>query len=413
MTLEMASLFAGAGISTYGFSKVFSPALAVEERTPEAHSFSLNMPMPIEKCSVFAQAEKGRLYRCDIRDVSFKDVGQLDFMLATPPSTDFSRIKAVKRMGIAGEKGSLMLEAVRAVKEAMPSVVVIEEVEGLLSVNGGNDWMFIVSELKSSGYKLVHYRIFDYRGFGLPQAKKRLIAFFVRGQKPKTDFAVPYDPILLRCPLTPIEAFEGLPLDLLQSKYEEFIESWLNMAKGLEEPFSSLILREMKRLSGDIISDYSLLNSCPKKIVDIALDKHREVLKELGYFGKQVRSSFEAPRCRRTTIEKIARIPPGRNIEVLKGTHVWDSLYLSNIYKRLHPLKPSYVLPANGGGGTYVYHYMPDRCSLTNEERKRLQSVPDDYVLLGKPLEVRRQIADSMPYIVAKKIAEPTASLIP
>lgn len=76
---------------------------------------------------------------------------------------------------------------------------------------------------------------------------------------------------------------------------------------------------------------------------------------------------------------------------------------LSHIYKRLHPDKPSYTITGSGGGGTHVYHWDKPR-ALTNRERARLQTFPDDFVFQGKKEDVRRQIGMAVPPLAAAKI---------
>ena len=74
---------------------------------------------------------------------------------------------------------------------------------------------------------------------------------------------------------------------------------------------------------------------------------------------------------------------------------------LSNIYRRLHPDKPSYTVTGSGGGGTKMYHWKDPR-PLTNRERARLQTFPDNYIFHGKPESVRKQIGMAVPPKAAK-----------
>lgn len=69
---------------------------------------------------------------------------------------------------------------------------------------------------------------------------------------------------------------------------------------------------------------------------------------------------------------------------------------ISQIYKRLDPEKPSYTVTGSGGGGTHVYHWSENR-ALTNRERARLQTFPDDFVFLGSKESVRKQIGMAVP----------------
>lgn len=57
-----------------------------------------------------------------------------------------------------------------------------------------------------------------------------------------------------------------------------------------------------------------------------------------------------------------------------------------------------------GGGGTWGYHY-PEPRPLTNRERARLQSFPDDFVFKGSITEVWRQIRNAVPPVGVRVVA--------
>ena len=78
---------------------------------------------------------------------------------------------------------------------------------------------------------------------------------------------------------------------------------------------------------------------------------------------------------------------------------------ISQIYKRLDPTKPAYTVTGSGGGGTHIYHWEEPR-ALTNRERARLQTFPDDYVFEGSKESVRKQIGMAVPCQGAKIIFE-------
>ncbi len=105
-------------------------------------------------------------------------------------------------------------------------------------------------------------------------------------------------------------------------------------------------------------------------------------------------------------IARMKMIPPDMNHMFVRGTK-WGvkSVEMSNIYRRIHPLKPSYTVIAYGGGGTWGYHYRRDRSKLTNRERARIQSFPDDYYFEGNISQVRAQIGESVPYRMGQKIS--------
>ena len=76
---------------------------------------------------------------------------------------------------------------------------------------------------------------------------------------------------------------------------------------------------------------------------------------------------------------------------------------MSMIYKRLDPEKPSYTITGSGGGGTHVYHWKENR-ALTNRERARLQTFPDNFIFEGSKESVRKQIGMAVPVKGAKII---------
>lgn len=109
-------------------------------------------------------------------------------------------------------------------------------------------------------------------------------------------------------------------------------------------------------------------------------------------------------------IKRLEKIKPGENAFTAKNVPDYLQLKvkgakLSQIYKRLDPNKPAYTVTGSGGGGTHIYHWREPR-ALTNRERARLQTFPDDYVFIGTKENVRRQIGMAVPPAGAKIIFE-------
>ena len=108
-------------------------------------------------------------------------------------------------------------------------------------------------------------------------------------------------------------------------------------------------------------------------------------------------------------VERLSYIKPGQNAfsaelpERLKLNV--RGAKISQIYKRLDPDKPAYTVTGSGGGGTHIYHYAEPR-ALTNRERARLQTFPDDYIFEGSKESVRKQIGMAVPSKGAKVIFE-------
>ena len=130
-----------------------------------------------------------------------------------------------------------------------------------------------------------------------------------------------------------------------------------------------------------------------------AFEKIKEDMIEAGYRIYPNLYKFEqygVPQPRQNAF--TADIPEELQLKV-KGAKI------SQIYKRLNPTKPAYTVTGSGGGGTHIYHYDEPR-ALTNRERARLQTFPDDYVFEGSKESVRKQIGMAVPQKGARVIFE-------
>lgn len=117
----------------------------------------------------------------------------------------------------------------------------------------------------------------------------------------------------------------------------------------------------------------------------------------------------ERTRQTKTVVERLKYIKPGQNAF---NADIPDDLKLhvkgakiSQIYRRLEPDKPSYTVTGSGGGGTHMYHWSEPR-ALTNREKARLQTFPDDFEFMGSKESVRKQVGMAVPVRGARIIFE-------
>lgn len=106
--------------------------------------------------------------------------------------------------------------------------------------------------------------------------------------------------------------------------------------------------------------------------------------------------------------ERLSYIKPGENVftaDMPEHLRLKTRTTISQLYKRLHPDKPAYTVIGSGGGGMRMYHYSENR-ALTNRERARLQTFPDDYIFCGGSESVRKQIGMAVPPAGAAPIFE-------
>ena len=135
------------------------------------------------KALAFSEIEP---YCCDLLQARFPEVpnlgnvsgidwkpyeGSADVVIGGSPCQAFS--VAGKRGGLLDERGQLMLEFVRAVREVRPRWVLWENVPGVLSQDGGRAFATLMRELQQCGYGL-SWRVLDAQFFGVPQRRRRV-----------------------------------------------------------------------------------------------------------------------------------------------------------------------------------------------------------------------------------------------
>jgi len=119
--------------------------------------------------------------------------------------------------------------------------------------------------------------------------------------------------------------------------------------------------------------------------------------------GKAIAGALEVPfnnehiNCMDKTRRMLELIPEGGNFtDIPKDNPLYVKGMISHVYRRISRDKPAKTIIAAGGGGTWGYHY-PEPRPLTNRERARLQSFPDNFNFVGSVAEVRRQIGNAVP----------------
>ena len=119
--------------------------------------------------------------------------------------------------------------------------------------------------------------------------------------------------------------------------------------------------------------------------------------------GEAIEGALEAKynnehmKCLDKTRRMLELIPEGGNFaDIPKDHELYVKGMISHVYRRLHRDEPSKTIIAAGGGGTWGYHYSEPR-PLTNRERARLQTFPDNFEFVGSVAEVRRQIGNAVP----------------
>jgi DNA (cytosine-5)-methyltransferase 1 len=157
MTITFGSLFAGIGGFDLGFERARMECAWQCEIDKDASG-------------VLSRHWPGMTNYKDVRNVTGQSP-TVDLVCGGFPCQDVS--VAGKRAGLAGKRSGLWFEFHRILSELTPRWVVVENVPGLLSSNGGADFAVILRGLVELGYG-VAWRILDAQYFGVAQRRRRV-----------------------------------------------------------------------------------------------------------------------------------------------------------------------------------------------------------------------------------------------
>lgn len=409
----MISLFTGAGGLDWGFHNSNNYELVVANEILEPHLKTYTDNHKIKLINIDNYSDEEQVAICgDIHDLKVDNSS--DIILGGPPCQDFSVLRGNdNRAGFTVKRGKLYEQYLRIIKSTSPDVFIFENVVGMVSANKGVAYEAIQEDFKNAGYDLVFNEILNMADIGVPQARKRLIIIGIN-KKLKINKNKIYEiidkylhnPILEKYPLVPLEVFEGKILPDLQDKYVSIMKKYSNCMDDIDNEHSEKWKKEYKSLTFNIKEDYLISNNVQDyndEEFNQAMNEHENILKVLGYFGRNIDEQIfndgtdNKGRKNKKVIERMHHIPPYYNFKAVDNTEWKVKGLMSNIYKRIHPLKPSPTIIAYGGGGTGGYHYEYDRQGLSNRERARLQTFPDDYMFNGKTTEIRAQIGEAVP----------------
>lgn len=109
----------------------------------------------------------------DINSVELDNLPDADVWCAGFPCQDVSVASGGVRAGLSGKRSGLFFKFAELVAQKKPKVVLLENVVGLLSSNGGRDFRVVLDTLLKLGYS-VSWRTVNSRYFGVPQSRPRV-----------------------------------------------------------------------------------------------------------------------------------------------------------------------------------------------------------------------------------------------
>jgi len=285
--------------------------------------------------------------------------GDLSLLFGGPPCQSFSL--AGKQLGLSDARGPLLFEIIRFARLLEPTVILLEQVKGLLSAKDeagkkGGVFESFLSQLEDAGY-VPKWRVILAADFGVPQLRERLFVVATHGHN---GFVFP------ERTHSPLEECNGL----FSSQPYAGVGEAIN---GLGKPD--------KKIKGQTI--YSRADSH----VDVTPERDKE---------------------------RISQVPEGSYLAA--QTHIGEELRRgltpkdTTKYLRVHRKRPANTLRC----GEIFYHPTEDRY-LTPREYMRIHGYPDEYELKGpirsrtgtvRNLDQHRQIANSVPPPLAQVLGQ-------
>ncbi len=335
-------LFAGAGGFTLGFARAgLRPLVSADVNAAVKATHEHNYPeVPFIHGNLALPEIQARVEQVASKE-PFAVVGG-------PPCQGFSvfgKRRLARTQGInprQDPRNSLVFSFVDIVGRLRPRWVVMENVAGFVSLDGGSFVDRVVGELKEAGYEQVEFRVLDTADYGVPQRRKRFLLIANR-----TGHVIPWP----------------------KKKFFESPKEW-------QRPF---------RTVGEVISDLAGESSYSRVTCHVPMN-HKplqvERFKRIPEGGRLDPSSLPA--------------------ELLVGYRTETVKNFSHVFRRLHRDKPSITLVP--GHNAFPIHPWLDR-ALTVREAARIQTFPDEVEFKGSREDQCTQVGNAFPPMLAELVA--------
>jgi len=383
--LRVLDLFCGTGGFSKGFEKAqcanFETILGVDILPVAIETFRKNHPRAKAICG-------------DIRHIKLANLADelklgkdgVDIIIGGPPCQGFSSIRPFRSSSEDDPRNSLFEQFANFVNYFRPKALVMENVVGLATHNGGRTIQQIQECFSQLGYEC-DWKIVNAANFGVPQKRERLIIMGVQcktaapfpipthdargptiGFRDKRRMLTPVEPNLFSLPptkklqpaVTVMQAIGDLPK----------IKAGETMTRYFKEPWH--YFQKERRDGSKNLTLHDATAHTPKMM---------EIIRHSG--------------------KNISAIPP----------HLITSGF-SSCYSRLDADEPAVTITVNfvHPASNRCIHPVQDR-ALSPREGARLQSFDDAFEFAGTRSQIVRQIGNAVPPLLGKAIAEPLGKM--
>lgn len=162
-SLKFIDLFCGIGSFHYSFRKFNWECVMscdIDEAVKETYKENYNQD-PLD----------------DITKIEPNDVVPFDILCAGFPCQPFSQCGQHK--GFDDERGTLFFNIMKFVKFHKPKIIILENVQGLLTHDSGNTFQTIRTQIENEKY-VIRHKVLKCSNYGIPQMRKRLFIIGIR-----------------------------------------------------------------------------------------------------------------------------------------------------------------------------------------------------------------------------------------
>ena len=126
----------------------------------------------------------------DVESISGRELPKIDIITFGSPCQDFS-VGSRGRLGLRGNRSSLITQAIRLIDECRPRIFIWENVKGTFSTNNGSDFFAIIQAFANLGTYRIEWELCDTMWF-LPQSRSRIyLTGYLGGRSGREVFPLP------------------------------------------------------------------------------------------------------------------------------------------------------------------------------------------------------------------------------
>lgn len=377
-------LFSGAGGIAEGFrSAGFQIVGGIDSWAPAVETFSANFP---EAVGIEADLRK-----MTATDVTAEIDGKIDIIVGGPSCQGFSTSGGLSRAtgrDSSDPRNKLFLNYVDLVEDLEPSWIVFENVPGLLLYDQGRVALEIVAAFREIGYSLLPVILLA-ADYGVPQLRRRL--FFI-GNRTGSEVSFP-EPTHGNANLWADYALPFAHLSRLGHGKSHDVAQHVSFADACSD---LPILGEGESLDG--VAYRTRAMTAYQRLM-------RKGSKTVGQH-----TAADLPALDRLAAQTLAPGQNWRDIPIddlpdrFKKIRRYDA---TTLLRRLRPDAPAYTITTKfneATTGAFIHPSQPRTLSL--REAARLQSFPDRFAFSGSVSQVRHQIGNAVPPLLAQAIAE-------